>query len=53
MSDKEIKELRNKYNRDWRAKNKDKVKQYNKSYWERRAKKEAAENKEEHVERNM
>lgn len=47
MSEREIKDLRNKYNREWRAKNKDKVKQYNKSYWERRAEREATENKKE------
>lgn len=48
MSEREIKDFRNKYNREWRAKNKDKVKQYNKSYWERRAEREAAESKKEH-----
>ena len=34
--EKEIRAERNKYNKEWRNKNKDKVKQYNKSYWERR-----------------
>lgn len=29
----------NKYNREWRAKNKERVKEYNKKYWENRAKK--------------
>lgn len=30
-------EARREYYRDWRAANKDKVKQYNRSYWERKA----------------
>ena len=30
-------EVRKKYFRDWRAKNKDKVKKHNQNYWERKA----------------
>ena len=36
-------EARAAYSRDWRAKNKDKVKQINAKYWERRALKMKAE----------
>ncbi len=32
-------ELRRAYHREWRAKNKDKVKAYNQKFWERRAEK--------------
>lgn len=32
-------ELNRAYQREWRRKNKDKVRQYNKSYWERKAEK--------------
>ena len=39
----EARKLQNAYNREWRAKNKDKVKQYNAAYWERRVAKIAAE----------
>ncbi len=35
------KEERREYFRQWRAKNKDKVKKYNQCYWERRAAKNA------------
>ena len=42
------KDMRNKYFREWRAKNKDKVKRYNDNYWankvERLAEKEGDEN---------
>ena len=34
---KEAREARNKYMREWRRKNKDKVKKYQKDYWERQA----------------
>lgn len=34
-------ELRREYQREWRRKNKDKVKESNRLYWERKAKKEA------------
>ena len=34
----EATEVRKKYFRDWRAKNKDKVKKHNQNYWERKAK---------------
>lgn len=37
---------RNKYHREWRAKNPDKVRERNRRYWERRAEKAAAETKE-------
>lgn len=30
-------ELQRNYQREWRRKNKDKVKKYNKTYWERKA----------------
>lgn len=30
-------EMRREYLREWRAANKDKVKEYNRSYWERKA----------------
>ena len=33
----EIRAARNKYQNEWRRKNKEKVRQYNKSYWERKA----------------
>ena len=32
-------EIRGAYQREWRAKNKDKVKAYNQKFWERRAEK--------------
>lgn len=32
-------EIRRAYQREWRAKNKDKVKAYNQKFWERRAEK--------------
>lgn len=41
MTDAELKELarqeQNKYHREWRAKNRDKVKATNERYWQRRA----------------
>ncbi len=47
MTDYEMQELarleRNNYQRAWRARNKDKVKQTNAQYWVRRAKKAVAE----------
>lgn len=36
---KEAREAMRKYQNEWRAKNKEKVREYNKAYWERRAKK--------------
>lgn len=39
MNDK-AREERNAYLREWRKKNKDKVKKYNEAYWERKANKE-------------
>lgn len=36
-------EERREYFRQWRAKNKDKVRENNRRYWERRAEKKAAE----------
>lgn len=33
----DFKEVRNAYYREWRRKNKDKVSQYNKEYWKRKA----------------
>lgn len=50
MTEQEIKTLRNQYNREWRAKNKDKVQQYNKRYWERRAEKMQEQEKKERAE---
>lgn len=41
----EARELRNKYLREWRAKNKEKVKKHHYNYWERKAKDEQTENK--------
>ena len=35
--DNKAKEERNRYMRDWRKKNKDKVKLYNQNYWEKKA----------------
>ncbi|MDU1412696.1 MAG: hypothetical protein E6929_07770 [Clostridium sp.] len=35
--DNKAKEERNRYMRDWRKRNKDKVKLYNQSYWEKKA----------------
>lgn len=37
------KQSRAEYLREWRKKNKDKVKQYNQSYWERKAMEEGKE----------
>ena len=34
---KEARQARNEYIREWRRKNKDKVKKYQKDYWERQA----------------
>ncbi|EOT2968934.1 hypothetical protein [Clostridium perfringens] len=42
MNDK-AREERNAYLREWRKKNKERVKNYNKSYWERKAKKKVSE----------
>lgn len=39
MNDK-AREERNAYLREWRKKNKERVKNYNKSYWERKANKD-------------
>ncbi|WP_017414147.1 hypothetical protein [Clostridium tunisiense] len=36
--DQQIKDARNKYMREWRAKNKDKVKAAQERYWKRKAK---------------
>ena len=36
---KEAQELSREYQREWRAKNKDKVKEYNRRYWQKRAEK--------------
>lgn len=36
-------EARNKYMKEWRANNKDKIKQYQKSYWNKKAKEMEAE----------
>lgn len=40
-------EAKNKYHREWRKKNPDKVKQYHMKHWERLAKKEAQQNERE------
>ena len=49
LTDKQLEELakekQREYQREWRKKNPDKVKEYNKSYWERRALRELKENK--------
>lgn len=37
---KKAREARNKYMREWRRKNREKVKQYQRKYWERKAQKE-------------
>lgn len=37
-------ELKRAYEREWRAKNKDKVKQYNQNYWQKKAEQLAKEN---------
>lgn len=42
-------EERREYYRQWRAKNKDKVRESNRRYWERRAAKKAAEAEQEAV----
>lgn len=42
-------EERREYFRQWRAKNKDKVRENNRRYWERRAEKKAAEAEQEAV----
>ena len=36
-------EARRKYHREWRARNKDKVREYNKRFYENKARKEAAQ----------
>ena len=48
--DKDTYNARKRYYKRWRAKNKDKITQYNKRYWERREKREQMqeEEKEEH-----
>lgn len=38
-----IREEYNRYHREWRAKNKERVKEYNKRYWQRRAAKKREE----------
>lgn len=38
----QAREARNAYAREWRALNRDKVKQYNKDYWARKAERERA-----------
>ncbi len=40
---------RNRYMREYRAKNKDKVKAMNKKYWEKRAERNAAEKEADHA----
>ena len=49
LTDEQLEELarekQREYQREWRKKNPDKVKEYNKSYWERRALRELKENK--------
>ena len=42
-------ELRREYLRKWRAANKDKVKEYNRTYWERKAQELRKEQEEEEV----
>ena len=44
MSEK-ARDVRNRYLRDWRKKNKSRVKQYNKNYWEKKAKEVTGEKK--------
>lgn len=39
----EARAARNEYARDWRAKNRDKVKQYNNNYWMKKAAKQRTE----------
>ena len=34
---KKARDLRSEYNREWRAKNKEKVREYQKRYWEKKA----------------
>lgn len=41
--EKEAKLLQNQYIREWRSRNRDKVKRYNQAYWVRKAKKEREE----------
>ena len=41
---KNARELNREYQRKWRAKNKDKVKQYNQNYWQKKAEQLAKEN---------
>ena len=36
-------EMRRAYHKAWRAKNKDKVREYNKRFWEKRAEQQAAQ----------
>lgn len=43
MLDARGREARNEYLREWRKKNKDKVKKYNDGYWQRKAEKEKRE----------
>ncbi len=38
-------EVRRAYQREWRSKNKDKVKEYNANYWSKKAEKDANEQK--------
>ena len=43
-------EMRNEYIREWRRNNKERVRAYNKRYWEKKAMREAAENHAEETE---
>lgn len=39
----QVREARNAYAREWRAKNRDKIKQYNRNYWLKKAEKNEQE----------
>lgn len=44
-NNKDVSEARRAYYKQWRAKNKDKVRDYNRRFWEKQAEKQNAKNK--------
>ncbi len=42
--DERVSEIRRAYHKQWRAKNKDKVREYNRRFWEKKASEQRAQN---------